>query len=181
MRKCGATSLKLDTHSTDHMTHIAILPCIITHGYLWVRYMWLPGTQVQSHLLQELLCKYAYVIKPGSYGTSPLHGITKPSVFKYWEHFYLILFPKTSLKDYLLHLTLLNQRFGQQSNSETHVACMNRVGCCRDASQMLCTNSTHTYTKPLPSSVEFLLLDRSLHGPLEMSSNPIQITIRLCQ
>ena len=72
MRKCGAASLKLDTHSTYHMTHTATLPWVVTYRYLWVRYMWVPGAQVQSHLLQELLCKHAYVIKPGSYGTNPL-------------------------------------------------------------------------------------------------------------
>jgi len=49
MKKCGQTALELETQSTDHKTLIAILPCVITYGYLWVRYMWQPGTQVQSH------------------------------------------------------------------------------------------------------------------------------------
>jgi len=49
MKKYGQTALELETQSTDNKTLIAILPCVITYGYLWVRYMWQPGTQVQSH------------------------------------------------------------------------------------------------------------------------------------
>ena len=113
------------------------------------------------------------VIKPGSYGTSPLHSITKPSAFKYSEQFYLILFPKTSLKDHLLHLTLMNHCFRQQSTRETHVAWMNRVQCCSNAPQMLCTNSTqflHTHKqKPYLQAFDFLfytLLWRWAHTTL---------------
>ena len=39
-----------------------------------------------------------------------------------------MLFPKASLQDHSLHLTLLYHCYRQQSTSETHVACMNRVG-----------------------------------------------------
>jgi len=104
---------------------------------------------VQSHLLQEWLCAHAYVIMAGSYGISTLHGITKLSAVQYHEEFYLILFPNTSLQDNLLHLTLLNQCFRQQSTSEM-CGVHEKSGCCRGAPQILCTNSTqflYTHTQ----------------------------------
>jgi len=121
---------------------------------------------VQSQFLQEWLCAHAYVIMAGSYGISTLHGITKLSAVQYSEEFYLILFPNTSLQDNLLHLTLLNQCFRQQSTSGT-CGVHEKSRCCRGAPQILCTNCTqflYTHTqKPYLQALNFLLFHSPWH------------------
>ena len=150
MKKCGPTALKLETQSADHRTHVAILPCVTTYGYLWVRYTWQPGTQ-SNHTCNKKDCVHTLMLL----SLEAMASIPFMKAVQYSEEFYLIL-----------HLTLLNQCFRQQSTSET-CGVHEKSRCCRGAPQILCTNSTqflHTHTqKPYIQALNFLLFHSPWH------------------
>jgi len=148
---------------------------------------------VQSHLLQKWLFTHGKVIMAGSYGINTLHGITKLSAVQYSEEFYLILFPNTSIQDNLLHLTLLNQCFRQQSTSEMS-GVHERVGAAgvNHKSYVPILHSFYTHIHKNLTFKRWISCCSTLPGiysspglPLcafrDSTHNPIQITIRLCQ